>query len=723
MLSRLTDLTTRRPRRFLWAAVLLVVAGLLAGTVASLAMTMGLGDYDDPASPSSAARRDVLAATGIDPEQGYLVLIRLDRALDPAGPPPAEVTRVEGLLAARPEVRSVLTYASAHDPRMVAADRRSTFVAAAVGSFTGNHERDAVAAVQDALKADPLLAGKTWLGGPTTANVQVSAVSTIDLAIAETAAFPILLILLLFVFRGVVAAVLPLIGAVCAIAIAMLGLAAVMPFLKLSIFALNLLLALGVGLAVDFSLLMVSRFREELAAGRDVPEAVRATVATAGRTVLFSALTVAAAMATLLLFPQRFLYSMGLAGVLCTAAAAAFALVLLPALLALLGHRVDRWAPRRHGLPPRGRWYAFAHAVMRRPVVFGLAAAALLLACGVPFTRIAFTGVDATVLPSSESAGHVSRELAAAFPDAPGSPIRLVVTAPDDAGPALTDYATRVRGVTGITAVGAPERLAPGLWQLEAVPDGPPLKAAALSALDRVAALPAPYPVRATGQTAWFAAMQDSLGAHLPGALALLIATTLVLLFALTGSLVLPVKALIMNGLSLSAALGLLVLVFQDGRFEDLLGFTGQGALESTAPIILFALVFGLSTDYTVFLLSRIKEHHDAGLPTREAVAVGLERTGRIVTMAAALLAIAVGALALSRLAFIKELGLGAAVAVLIDATIVRAVLVPSLMAIMGGLNWWAPGPLRRLHARRAAPIPLVVLSPDPKNTEVVQLR
>jgi RND superfamily putative drug exporter len=246
--------------------------------------------------------------------------------------------------------------------------------------------------------------------------------------------------------------------------------------------------------------------------------------------------------------------------------------------------------------------------------------------------------------------------------------------------------------------VSPPVKLGSDLWEIQAELKAEPLSTLAQDTLRAIRAVPAPYQVQATGQTAQFRALQDSLGSHLPIAIGVIVLTTLLILFAMTGSVVLPVKALVMNALTLSAAFGTLVFIFQNGHFEKLVGFTSQGALESTSPIILFALVFGLSTDYSVFLLGRIKEGFDEGLTSREAVAAGLEKTGRIVTLAAALLCIAVGALALSRLTFVKELGLGTAVAVFIDASLVRAVLVPSLMAIMGRGNWWAPGPLRRLH-------------------------
>jgi putative drug exporter of the RND superfamily len=719
MFTRLVGLALRRPHRMLWAAGALVLVGLVVGGASANGLTMGLGDYDDPASATALAQHDVRRATGIDLEQGYLVLIHTGHRIDPGDAPPLMVTRVEAVLRARPETRSVLDFASAKDPRMIAANGRDTYVVARVGGFTNNAEKRAVSAVQSALQRDPLLRGRTWLGGPTAANVQVSEVSTVDLATAELIGFPILLLLLLVVFRGVVAALLPLLGAGYTIAGALLGIGTVMTVLRLSVFALNLVLALGIGLAIDFSLLVVSRFREELGRGLPVPEALRATVSVTGRTVLFSALTVSAALASLTLFPQRFLYSMGIAGIVTTLAATSFALVVLPALLALLGHRINRWAPARWRRPvgavdgevsASGHWYRFAQHVMRRPVLFAAAASIVLIALGLPFTGIKFTGVGAGVLPADSSGGFVYRELRGGFPAEPATPIDLIATAPDSATADLTSYAARVRAVPGVTSVSPPVRLGGGLWEIQASPAAPPLSPRARQSLREIRAVPAPYQVRAIGQTAQFQAMLDSLGAHLPLAIGLIVVTTLLILFAMTGSVILPVKALLMNALSLSAAFGALVFIFQYGHFERLLGFTGEGALESTSPIIVFALAFGLSTDYTVFLLSRIKECHDGGLSSREAVATGLERTGRIVTMAAVLLCIAVGALVLSRLTFIKELGLGTAIAVLIDATIVRAVLVPALMAIMKDANWWAPGPLRRAHRRfgleRAAQAP-----------------
>jgi RND superfamily putative drug exporter len=355
-------------------------------------------------------------------------------------------------------------------------------------------------------------------------------------------------------------------------------------------------------------------------------------------------------------------------------------------LLGALGERVNAGGPRRWkeaiareaAAERSGFWYRHSRWVMRRPVGVATFASVLLIALGLPFTQIRFTGVDASVLPKDKSARVVDDALRTEFPPSVASPV----------------YVWAPRAFT--TPVPARvTRLSDGV-RLDMAAPGPPLGDRA-KALVREIRRPG---VLVGGQTAAFLDQQKSLRAHLPLALGILCATTLIILFLMTGSVVLPVKALIMNLLTLSAAFGLLVLVFQDGHLEGLLGFVSQGAIESSQPVLLFAVAFGLSTDYGVFLLGRIKELHDSGLSNEEAVALGLQRTGRIVTFAAALMVIAIGCFVTSSIVFIKQLGFGTAVAVLIDATIVRALLVPALMRLLGDWNWWAPRPLARLHRR-----------------------
>ena len=520
--------------------------------------------------------------------------------------------------------------------------------------------------------------------------------------------FPLLFALSLVFFRSVVAALLPLLVGALSIVLTLLGLRIGSEFGEISIFALNVATGLGLGLAVDYSLFVVSRYREELARVGPGAEAIRRTLATAGRTVAFSSLTVAAALGCLLLFPQRFLYSMGIGGVMVALLAGAVALVVLPAVLALLGRRVDALAPRRlrraaeaEARPARsGAWYRLARAVMRRPGTIAVAAAALLIALGTPFAQIRFTAVDASVLPQTSSARQVDDALKAGFDVRRTTPITLV--AGTDGGAQLERYLAQVRSTPGVAAVSAPRRVAgaDALTLVDVMPRRDALSAETQDTLRAIRALDPPFTVLSRGQTASLIDLKASLADRLPGALALLVGSTIVVLFLMTGSLLLPLKALAMNLLTLSAAFGVLVLVFQDGRLESLLGYTSQGALEATQPVFLFAVAFGLSTDYGVFLLARIKEARDGGLPNEEAVAVGLERTGRIVTAAALLFCVAVGAFATSRIIFLKEVGIGTALAVLVDATIVRALLVPALMRLLGERNWWTPPSLRRLHAR-----------------------
>jgi RND superfamily putative drug exporter len=375
----------------------------------------------------------------------------------------------------------------------------------------------------------------------------------------------------------------------------------------------------------------------------------------------------------------------------------------LPAILALLGRRVNAITPgflarraEREARPAQeGFWYRLSQLVMRFPGRIAAASAALLLALGIPFLGIEFTSVDAQVLPTSTSARQVDDALRADFPPYRDTPVTLAVTGSAADAERIADTASRVPGAASVRP---PTRLEDGVWAVDVISAAPPLAGESQRLVDELRSLEGDAPV--AGFTAAYVDLQSSLGDHLPLFLAIVAAVTLVVVFLMTGSIVLPLKQMVMNALGLSAVFGILVLIFQDGRFEGLLDYTSQGGLASTQMLFLFAVAFGLSTDYGLFLLSRIKEARDGGFSDADAVAVGLERTGRVVTAAAVLFSIAIGAFVTSQVIFIKELGLGTALAVLIDATIIRAFLVPSLMRLLGGWNWWAPAPLRRLHAR-----------------------
>jgi len=607
----------------------------------------------------------------------------------------AKVERVAGLLENHPTIGPVTTYYDSRDPAFVSADGEATFVAA---SLKSGEEYDQ--GLGERLSAIP----GVKVGGGEVAFEEVGTTVEGDLARAELIAFPILLLLSFWFFRSLVAALLPLMVGGIAIVGTFLVLRAFSEAFDISIFALNLTTGLGLGLAIDYSLFIVSRYREEMEDRGPGLEAMRRTLATAGRTVLFSSLTVAAALASLLVFPQRFLYSMGLGGMSVAVIAAVVALVVLPAVLALLGRRVNALAPKRlqraaHSdarSEASGGWYRLSRFVMRRPGRVAASSAAFLVALGIPFLGIKFTAVDPTVLPESSEVRQVHETLRADFPDNRVNGFQVVADSPQQA----ERVAGELRRLDGFAAVGEPQRLDGSTTVLEARPQGSAISERSQDLLEEVRALPAATGALVGGETAEFVDLQDSLVSHLPLAFGIIAVTSLIVLFLMTGSVVLPIKALLMNVLTLSAAFGLLVLIFQDGRFEGVLDYTSQGALESTQPVLLFAVAFGLSTDYGVFLLSRIKEARDAGANDSEAVAVGLERTGRIVTAAALLFTFAIGAFATSQIIFIKELGVGTALAVLIDATLVRALLVPSLMELLGRWNWWAPKPLRRLHNR-----------------------
>ena len=393
--------------------------------------------------------------------------------------------------------------------------------------------------------------------------------------------------------------------------------------IPMSIYALNLIVGLGLGLAIDYSLFVVSRFREELERQPDTSAALRRTLATAGRTVLFSSVTVAAALASLTVFPQRFLYSMGIGGAAVALMAALVSLTVLPALLAVLGPRVNALGLKRwRTTAAEGFWYRLSHWVMRRATPVAIATSVLLIAMGIPFLRVEFTGVDASVLPKDASGRIVDDALKRDFPPVPSGAVFVAVRGGERA--AVEDYARRLAQIDGVAVVRAGRRSGGRAVADRRHPRGRGARRDREGRGARGARVPAPFERRVGGQTAAFVDLQSSLAERLPIALAILCVTTLILLFLMTGSVVLPVKALIMNLLTLTAAFGLLVLIFQDGRFESLLDYTTQGALESTQPILLFAVAFGLSTDYGVFLLTRIKEAHDGGLSNTEAVAVGL---------------------------------------------------------------------------------------------------
>jgi uncharacterized membrane protein YdfJ with MMPL/SSD domain len=685
--------------------------GVLAGAVAlaAVAGAFGVGvskhlspyGANDPATQSVQATDRFQAATGRQIDAGVVALINSGNVRPAAAE--RRVRVVEHQLRVQRDVVSVQSFYDTHNAAMVARDGRSTYVLAYFKPLSDKRLSDNATVIERHFASQH----DVRLGGTSIANAQVNAQVSHDLGHAELLAFPLIFLLSLLFFRSLVAALLPpLVGGLAILGTFFL-LRIVSTFADLSVYALNLTTGLGLGLAIDYSLFIVSRYREEAARSGFGPKALTRTLQTAGRTVIFSSLTVAVAAASLTIFPQRFLYSMGIAGAIATLLSAALALTVLPAVLALLGPRVNTLSPsglRRAAESDArpataGAWYRLAQFIRRRPGRIAVATAAVLIALGIPFSQIKFVTVDAGVLPQNTSARHVYNVLNAQFPPNRTNPLEVVLGAPAPSAK-VRAVSAQIARLPDVSAVAPAQPAGRSISLVAVAPVNGPLSASTVRLVKNVRAIHAPLYVGVAGETASYVDLEHSLGTHLPAVLAVVLGSTLIVLFLMTGSVVLPLKAVLMNALNLSAVFGILVLIFQDGNLQSLLGYRSLGALDATQPILLFAIGFGLSTDYGVFLLSRIKEARDAGAPNSEAVALGLERTGRIVTAAALLFAVAIGAFATSKIVFIKELGLGAALTVLIDASVIRALLVPSLMELLGPLNWWAPRPLRRLHDR-----------------------
>ncbi len=702
-LHSFAELIHRRARLVLAiTALFTVIAGVVgAGVVGSLSN----GGTADPNAPSVIAQRQIVAATGVSTQPGVVVLVRTPGpVLAPRGR--ALVARVVGEVRSQKAISRALSVLDAPAPgALLSRDGRQTVV---LGFFTARASEHAATATVQRIAHDLRPLRGVSVGGDQLTFSQLEDTISAQLPKVELIAFSILLLLSLIAFRGLVAAALPLMVGAVAVAGSLLIMRALAQVTSLSVFSLNLVTGLGLGLAIDYSLFVVYRYREELARCGHCSEALERTLATAGRTVAFSSLTVSVALLSLLVFPQPMLSSMGIAAAVVTVFAATAALVPLAAMLALLGRRVNALAPerlqraRRHAEGPalHGRWYRLAMRVTRRPGWVAAACAVCLLLVGLPALHLHAGAIDARVLPPGSSARTVEAAVAHQFAADAADPVVALVHAPSTAGPALARYRSQLALLPGVAVTEPATRIDPGLWTVDVLAAHPALSAQAQRLIGEIDALRTPYRVALTGVAAGQYDEHLSLRSHMLLAFAILAATTLIVLFAMTSSVALAIKSLAMNLLTLSGAFGLLVLIFQDGRLQGLLGYTATGSLEQTNMIILFIIGFGLSTDYGVFLLARIKEAHDIGATDDVAVATGLERSGRVVSAAALLFCAAVGSLAVSSVASLKEFGVGAALAVIIDATIVRALLVPALMGLLGRANWWAPRPLRLLAAR-----------------------
>ncbi|MFC0628005.1 MMPL family transporter [Kribbella deserti] len=706
MFETLGRLAYRRRRVFLALTGLFVIGAAVWGT--GVFGSLANGGFESPDSEAAEAVRTVEQTVGRDGSD----VIALYRSPGKTVADPDFRQAVEAHLNGLPagEVVRTGTFWSTNSPVFVSKDQHSTYAVLTLAGADPEERLEAFHRIEDALKRAP--AGLDLrLGGEIAVFEEVNVQTERDIVRAETISLPIVLVLLVIVFGGLVAASLPLFVGGLAILGAFVLLRAMTTFTEVSVFSINLVTMIGLGLAIDYALFIVTRFREQLAAGDDVETALVTTMATAGRTVAFSGITVGVAITSLVLFPVMFLKSMAYGGAAAVLVAMVAALTALPALLAVLGHRVNKL--RIPGLgrskPSEGHhgaWYRLAHSVMRRPIRYVVVLVPLVLVLGIPFLRAELGGVDHRALPVGAESRTVTETLQSDFAGAGGSNVQVAVrfdasVEEATAQQSLAPYLQRLKGLPDVDAVrvngyedGVASVVVHTRYTAQELPARDVVKAV------RGVEPPADAAVLVGGETAVVLDLLDVMGDRAPWMIGLIVVITFLLLFLAFGSVVLPAKALLMNVLSLAASFGAMVWIFQDGHLSGLLDFTPAGFLDATNPVLLFAVLFGLSMDYEVFLLSRIREEYDRTGDNTQAVALGLQRTGGIITSAALLLIIVVGAFSTSGIVFVKMIGVGLVIAIALDATVVRALLVPATMRLLGKANWWAPAPLARWWQR-----------------------
>ncbi|TDU91128.1 RND superfamily putative drug exporter [Kribbella voronezhensis] len=693
----------------------LVLALTGAFVVAAIAWGTGVfgalanGGFDAPDSEAYRAVRTIeqnIGRTGTD-------VIVLYRSPTQTVADPGFRSAVEQDLAELPSADVVgrTTFWSTGSAAFVSKDQHSTYAVLTLAGADAEARLATFHTIAEKVRQAP--AGlDVKVGGEVAVFDEVNTQTEHDIVQAETISLPIVLILLVVVFGGLVAASLPLFVGGLAILGAFVVLRALTTFTDVSVFSINIVTMIGLGLAIDYALFIVTRFREQLALGNDVETALTVTMSTAGRTVAFSGVTVGVAISSLVLFPVMFLRSMAYGGAAAVLVAMVAALTALPALLAVLGDRVNKlkvpWLARRGGLgaAEHGAWYRLAHSVMRRPVIYVVVLVPLLLVLGIPFLQAQLGGVDHRALPAGANSRTVTETLQNDFAGAGGSEVQVAVrfATPPPATTvqqALAPYLRQlgqVRDVQDVRLGGYKNGIASILVHTHYTSQELPARAVVKAV--RAVQPPTGTTVEVGGDTAALVDLLHVLRERAPWMAGFIVLVTFVLLFVAFGSFVLPAKALLMNVFSLSASFGAMVWIFQEGHLAGLLDFTPAGFLDATNPVLLFAILFGLSMDYEVFLLSRIREEYDRTGDNTRSVALGLQRTGGIITSAALLLIIVVGAFATSGIVFVKMIGVGLVIAILLDATVVRALLVPATMRLLGRANWWAPAPLARWWQR-----------------------
>ena len=694
MFEKLGSLIVKR-KRLIFS--LFLVAIFSAGAIGtSVFGKLDSGGYNDPKSDSAKAFEYLTDVFKVKDPAVVLVVETTNGVNDPAVV--ATAAKLETSIKGEAGVGSTLSYWSAGGaPTLKSSDENSAFLFIYSEDVEWDNVQSLGKRIQE--KYDGKFENLTVYASGT--GVFAHAINTKianDLKISEAISIPLTFILLVFVFGGLVASAMPLLVGVSAILGSLLVIYLLTLFTGVSVFALNLITGLGLGLGIDYSLLVVNRFREELHSGKSVDEAIKKTVATAGKTVFYSGLTVVITLAALMLFPLMFLKSFGYAGVTVVIMAVLGALVALPALLAILGKRIDKAVVRKGALKPKedGRWAQTARFVMRKPVSVVVLSLVILTVLAAPIKNIVFSQVDSRVLPASNPAAYAAQLITERFPGQEGNPIEVIIPGGANKIEQINNYTQEIAKVSGVVRVGEPQILGNDV-RVIAVHDMGPRTPDAEALIKQIRLIPSPDQTLIGGVAADYADTQIGIAKTMPWALTWIAIGVLLLLFVFTGSLILPIKAVILNILSLAATLGVITWIFVDGNLKWLVGdFTTTGSVDTGSIILVAVVAFGLSMDYELFLLSRIKEEHDAGRSNIESVATGLQRSARIITAAAGLLAIVFASFVLSGVTSIKMLGFGVAFAIILDATLVRALLVPALMRLFGERNWWAPKSLKR---------------------------
>ena len=697
MFEKLGHSIARRSKAIFLLSVVLV---LLFGTIGTQVFSrFDSGGYSDPNSDSAKVFEYLEETFGVKDPAVVITLESSSGSVDDETTV-AAATALENQLRNETSAQSVLSYWSAgRTPAFKSTDGTAAYIFVYLKSddFT---EIDSLGGYyQDKYEGEFQNQRIRVAGGAIFANSINSRIQD-DLKISEAISIPLTFIMLVLVFGALVASAMPLVIGVTAILGTFFGLYLLTLVTDVSVFALNLTTGLGLGLGIDYALLIVNRFREELGRGVGREDAIVNTMKSAGKTVFYSGLTVVLTLISLAFFPMNFLKSMGYAGAIVVALAVVGALIPLPALLMMLGEKVNKGVVRKSGLAPKeeGGWARLSRFVMRRPVpvvAFSLLILGLMIA---PISNVKFSQVDSRVLPASDPAYQASAFIQEKFPGQEGNPIEIIFPNGANQIELVNAYASKLSQVENIVRVGTPDVKGEAV-RLVAVHSMAPRTPEAQDLINRIRAIDSPIEVLVGGIAADYADTQDGIAETLPWVFLWIALTVLILLFLFTGSVLLPIKAILLNFASLAATIGVLTLIFIEGYFTFLVGdFIQTGSLDTSTLVLIAVVAFGLSMDYEVFLLSRIKEEHDAGRSNIESVALGLQKSARIITAAAFILAIVFAAFIISGVTSIKSMGFGIAFAILLDATLIRALLVPALMRLFGDWNWWAPKALRRFQ-------------------------